>query len=234
VVRENNQTYRLGHTEQLKDGTRMGAGLPEKVLLFRKPPTDRSNGYADQPVAKPRPDYVDLRPRRVPMSASAKGRRDPCRCPGDRLQPRALAGRRPPPDALDGDRLVMPEEWPGSTAEVYRLWKAFNLSRVYDFEHHVRSASSWRKGRLPPDFMLLPPHSWHPDVWTDVMQMRSLNTIQRRRGRRSTCARCPSTSSTGLIVQFSQPGELVFDPFGGLGTVPYCALKLGRQGVGLS
>lgn len=36
-----------------------------------------------------------------------------------------------------------------------------------------------------------------------------------------------------LIVQFSQPGELVFDPFGGLMTVPYCALKLGRQGLGI-
>ena len=46
VVRENNQTYRLGWTEQCKDGTKMGYGLPEYVLLFRKPPTDRSNGYA--------------------------------------------------------------------------------------------------------------------------------------------------------------------------------------------
>lgn len=29
VVRENNQTYRLGWTEQCKDGTRMGHGMPE-------------------------------------------------------------------------------------------------------------------------------------------------------------------------------------------------------------
>jgi hypothetical protein len=29
------------------------------------------------------------------------------------------------------------------------------------------------------------------------------------------------------------PGELVFDPFMGLGTVPYCALKLGRRGAGV-
>jgi DNA modification methylase len=28
------------------------------------------------------------------------------------------------------------------------------------------------------------------------------------------------------------PGETVFDPFGGLMTVPYRALKLGRRGVG--
>jgi hypothetical protein len=61
VVRENNQTYRLGWSEQCKDGSRMGAGLPEYVMLFRKPPTDRSNGYADLPVVKDKEKYT--RPR---------------------------------------------------------------------------------------------------------------------------------------------------------------------------
>lgn len=42
VVRENNQTYRLGWTEQCKDGTKMGVGCPEYILLFRKLPTDHS------------------------------------------------------------------------------------------------------------------------------------------------------------------------------------------------
>lgn len=45
VVRENNQTYRLGWTEQCKDGTKMGVGCPEYILLFRKLPTDRSKAY---------------------------------------------------------------------------------------------------------------------------------------------------------------------------------------------
>jgi len=35
------------------------------------------------------------------------------------------------------------------------------------------------------------------------------------------------------IVQYSMPGETVFDPFAGIGTVPYCAVKLGRRGVGV-
>jgi hypothetical protein len=34
VVRENNQTYRLGWSEQCKDGSRMGAGMPEYLLLL--------------------------------------------------------------------------------------------------------------------------------------------------------------------------------------------------------
>jgi hypothetical protein len=61
VVRENNQTYRLGWTEQCKDGSRMGAGLPEYLMLFRKAPSDRSNGYADLPVFKDKAIYT--RPR---------------------------------------------------------------------------------------------------------------------------------------------------------------------------
>ena len=44
VVRENNQTYRLGWTEQCKDATKMGVGCPEYILLFRKLPTDTTTG----------------------------------------------------------------------------------------------------------------------------------------------------------------------------------------------
>jgi hypothetical protein len=36
-----------------------------------------------------------------------------------------------------------------------------------------------------------------------------------------------------LIEQFSMEGELVFDPFAGLGTVPYCAVKKRRRGLGV-
>jgi hypothetical protein len=36
-----------------------------------------------------------------------------------------------------------------------------------------------------------------------------------------------------LIERYSNPGELVFDPFSGLGTVPVRALRLGRRGRGV-
>lgn len=58
VVRENNQTYRLGWTEQCKDGTKMGVGCPEYILLFRKLPTSREKAYADVPVTKSKEDYT--------------------------------------------------------------------------------------------------------------------------------------------------------------------------------
>lgn len=36
-----------------------------------------------------------------------------------------------------------------------------------------------------------------------------------------------------MIEQMSNPGDLVYDPFSGLGTVPLRALGLGRRGLGV-
>jgi DNA modification methylase len=36
-----------------------------------------------------------------------------------------------------------------------------------------------------------------------------------------------------LITRYSNPGDLVFDPFSGLGTVAVRALRLGRRGRGV-
>lgn len=35
-----------------------------------------------------------------------------------------------------------------------------------------------------------------------------------------------------FIRRFTMKGERVYDPFCGLGTVPYCAVGLGREGYG--
>lgn len=35
------------------------------------------------------------------------------------------------------------------------------------------------------------------------------------------------------IEDYSMPGETVFDPFGGIMTVPYCALLMGRKAIGV-
>lgn len=207
VVRENNQTYRLGWSEQCKDGSRMGAGLPEKVLLFRKAPSDSSNGYADLPVTKDKASYSRARWQ---LDAHHLSR-------------------------SSGDRFLAPEEWTTilEADQTYRLWKAFNLGRIYDFDHHVRVGEALEGiGRLPPTFMLLAPHSWHDDVWTDVAQMLSLNTLQHQKGAETHLCPLPFDIVNRLITQFSMAGEIVFDPFGGLMTVPYCALKLGRRGLG--
>jgi hypothetical protein len=207
VVRENNQTYRLGWTEQCKDGSRMGAGLPEYVLLFRKPPTDRSNGYADEPVTKSKDDYSR-----------------------SRWQVDAHGFMR-----SSGDRPLLPDELADLPHDViYKLWRTYSTEHVYDFERHVAIGEALEaKRRLPVTFMLLPPASWHPDVWTDITRMRTLNGSQAAKGREMHLCPLQFDIVDRLVTQFSEPGELVMDPFGGLMTVPYCALKLGRRGLGI-
>ena len=207
VVRENNQTYRLGWTEQCKDGSRMGAGMPEYLLIFRKPPTDRSNGYADVPVVKDKATYT--RPR---WQFDAHGFM-----------------------RSSGDRPLMPKELEGlDQATIFKLFKRHSLENVYDFRHDVKIAEAVdRSGWLPTTFMLLQPQSWHPDVWTDITRMRTLNSTQASKGKEQHLCPLQFDIVERAIEQYSMPGETVLDPFAGLGTVPYMAVKMGRFGVGI-
>lgn len=204
VVRENNQTYRLGWSEQCKDGSRMGVGMPEYLLLFRKPPSDAASGYADTPVLKSKEDYTRSR-----WQIDAHGY---ARSNGNRpLRPEDLAG-------LKHD-------------EIFRLFRKHSLMNVYDFEEHVALGEHLEARKaLPVTFMLLQPQSWHPDVWTDITRMRTLNGAQSAAGRESHLCPLQFDLADRAITQYTMPGEVVYDPFGGLMTVPYCAVKLGRFG----
>jgi hypothetical protein len=178
VVRENNQTYRLGWTEQCKDGTRMGCGMPEYLLMFRKPPTDASNGYADEPVVKEKP-WCDDNGTPAPFDSKSNWK-SRCR---KRLHPRALADGRAWLMRSSGDRLLTPDETGELGMTSSTSCGATALHEVYDFAAHVAIAENMdRQERLPATFMLLPPHSWHPDVWTDVARMRTLNGSQHSKG----------------------------------------------------
>jgi len=207
VVRENNQTYRLGWTEQCKDGTKMGAGLPEYLLLFRKPPTDNSNGYADTPVVKSKDEFSRAR-WQVDAHGFARS---------------------------NGNRPLTPEDFAGLDAgETFRLFRDHYTTHVYDYDDHVAIGQALEdQRRLPSGFMLLQPPSWHPDVWTDIARMRTLNMLQERKGQQQHLCPLQFDIVDRLITQFSMPGETVFDPFGGLMTVPYCAVKAGRRGLGV-
>ena len=204
VVRENNQTYRLGWSEMAKDGTKMGVGSPEYILLFHKPQTDRSRGYADTPVTKDKTEYTRARWQ---VDAHAFWR-----SAGDRhLTPAELA-------ALPVDQRS-------------RLFTEQTLREVYDYESHIRVGEDLEgRGALPATFMSLAPGSWAPDVWHDVNRMRTLNGEQKQRN--LTMHVCPLQFDIvdRLIERYSNPGELVFDPFGGLSTVGVRALKAGRLG----
>lgn len=206
VVRENNQTYRLGWTEQCKDGSRMGNGMPEYLMVFFKPPTDTSNGYADEPVVKSKENY-----------------------PLGRWQFDAHGFMR-----SSGERLLSPEDLVGlAHDEIFKAFRAHSLGNVYNFANDVALAEYLKsKGLLPTTFMLLQPQSWHEDVWTDIARMRTLNMLQARHGREMHLCPLQFDICDRAIEQYTMAGEVVFDPFAGLGSVPMRALSLGRIGKG--
>ena len=207
VVRENNQTYRLGWTEQCRDGSKMGVGSPEYVLLFRKPQSDRTRGFADARVVKDKSEYTRSRWQ---IDAHAFWR-------------------------SDGKRLISAEDIAAAGQEsAMKLYARYNMEYVYDYEEHVRIGEALDGRRqLSSTFMTLAPLSDDPFVWTDVARMRTLNGEQNRRGLALHICPLQFDIVDRLIRRYSNPDDIVFDPFGGLMTVPYRALLLGRRGLGI-
>ena len=207
VVRENNQTYRLGWSEQCKDGTKMGVGCPEYILLFRKLPTDHSKAYADNPVSKSKEEYT-----RAQWQIDAHGYW-----------------------RSSGDRLISKDELKEiSVDNLQKAYRKYSRESVYNYEEHVKLAKELDKdGRLPATFMVVAPGSWNQlEVWDDINRMRTLNTTQSRR--RAQMHVCPLQLDIveRIINRYSSPGDVVYDPFGGLMTVPMTAVKMGRYGKG--
>lgn len=206
VVRENNQTYRLSFSEMLKDHSKMGVGAPEYVLIFHKPQTDRSRGYADLPVRKSKTGYSVGQ-----WQIDAAGE---WRTGGDRL--------------LSGDELAALDV--GTRA---KLFTAQSERTVYDYDAHVALADRLAaRNALPGTFASLVPGSWRDDVWTDVLRIDTLNSEQRRREVEAHICPFPLDIPRRLIGMYSNPGELVGDPFSGLGSTVLEAVRQGRRGFG--
>ena len=99
---------------------------------------------------------------------------------------------------------------------------------------HVKLAEELDKdGRLPSTFMVVAPGSWDMTVWDDINRMRTLNTSQSRRRQQMHVCPLQLDIVERLINRYSNPGDLVADPFAGLFTVPYLAVKMGRKGKGV-
>lgn len=204
VVRENNQTYRLGWTEQCKDGSKMGVGCPEYILLFRKLPSDRSKAYADEPVTKSKDDYT-----RAQWQIDAHGFW-----------------------RSSGDRLISKEElMRADVSKLQALYRKYSRETVYDYDAHVELAKKLDEdGHLPATFMVVAPGSWTDQVWDDVNRMRTLNTNQSQQKRVMHVCPLQLDIVDRLINRYSNEGDLVLDPFGGLGTVALEAIKAKRRG----
>lgn len=177
VVRENNSTYRLGYSEMCKDSSKMGSGLPEYLLLFRKAPTDISTSYADEPVSKDKAKY-----------------------------------------SLPRWQLDASSHW----------------NSGYDYEAHVqRLEERSATGTLPTSYCCEPAASNNPDVWADVNFMQCLNNKQTSSKRIKHLCPLPIDIVRRTINLYSAEGELVYDPFSGLGTVPYVAVQMRRRSYGV-
>lgn len=208
VVRENNQTYRLGWTEQCKDGSKMGVGCPEYILLFRKQQTDRSKGYADTPIVKSKEEYTRAQWQ---IDAHSYWR-------------------------SSGDRLVSKEELQEIPVNnLQAVYREYSRGTVYNYKEHVELAKQLDKnGGLPATFMVVAPGSWNQmEVWDDINRMRTLNTNQSRRRQQMHVCPLQLDIAERIIRRYSKEGETVLDPFGGLMTVPMTAVKMGRKGYGI-
>jgi DNA modification methylase len=205
VVRENNQTYRLGYSEMCKDGSKMGVGCPEYILLFRKLPTDTGNAYADIPVVKNKKEY-SLARWQIDAHASWKS---------------------------SGDRLLTFEDI--KTADIGKirtLFRHHQKQRLYDYKNHVRFAEELEEyGKLPRTFMAIDPVSKKEWIWDDVLRMRTLNGRQAQKNLQMHVCPLQIDIVERLIERYSNREDVVFDPFGGIGTVPYCAVRMGRYGL---
>lgn len=206
VVRENNQTYRLGWSENAKDSSKMGAGMPEYVLIFRKLPSDQSNGYADVPVVKPKEEYT-----RADWQLDAAGY---WRSNGNRL---------PDPEIMKHM----------SPTDLKRIWTQHALEGGYDHASHVEICKALESmGKLPSSFMLFPPISRHADIWTDIARMRTLNSEQSRRNEEMHVCPLQLDIIKRLITRYTNTDDVVYDPFLGIGSTAFQAIKMGRQGWG--
>ena len=114
-----------------------------------------------------------------------------------------------------------------------KLYNRYSRENVYDYDKHVKLADALdAKGKLPATFMVIDPASWSDEVWDDINRMKTLNTNQSRR--KATMHVCPLQIDIveRIINRYSNEGDTVFDPFAGLFTVPYIAVKMGRYGIG--
>lgn len=204
VVEENQQTYRLTYGEMKKDATKMGSGIPEEIWVFRKAPTSPADAYADEPVTHG-DDYT-------------------------------LAHWQLDADSFwgsSGNRYLTVDElkrW--GLDNIQAWWKQFNKETIYDYEKHVELLQMLdAHNKLSRSFTTLPLQSNTEFIWDNVNRMQGLNVEQKRRKQRNHICPMPFDEVDRLIEFYSNPGELILEPFGGLGTTAIRALKKGRKAV---
>ena len=110
------------------------------------------------------------------------------------------------PEGIKGAR-------PAPDAEAYAKKEKYNTEPVYS--HQV-----WRRYASP--------------VWTDIKQSDTLtkNMARDEKDERHICPLQLTVIERGIEL-WTNPGDIVLDPFAGIGSTPYTALKMGRRAIGV-
>ncbi len=76
--------------------------------------------------------------------------------------------------------------------------------------------------------------AWARPVWYGIRESETLNAAEAREEQDERHIAPLQLETVERCVRlWSNPGELVLDPFAGIGTVPYVAVRLGRRAVGI-
>jgi DNA modification methylase len=251
VVAENNQTYRLGFTEACKDMAKMGAGIPEEIWIFRKAPTSNATAYADTPVTHNKArccfcGHEDI-PKYFQPELEIRGLQSflfYCKSCKQYLAEGEL--RLPESYTLSHWQLDADSFWRSSgnrylTTDEFKMfgidklqawWKKFNSNIIYDYDAHVQLLQTLdAHKKLSRTFTTLPLRSNTPYVWNDVNRMHGLNMEQSRRKLANHICPMPFDQVDRLIELYSNAGETILDPFGGLGTTGVRAVRKKRKAI---
>ncbi|GAB0156200.1 hypothetical protein CHRYSEOSP005_14640 [Chryseobacterium sp. Alg-005] len=207
VVAENAQTYRLGWSENCKDATSLGKGTNEYVLIFRKI-TNTGNSYAPNRVSKTKEEYT-----RGKWQIDASGLW-----------------------LSNGNCLVTFEELQkmSSYEKIMAIWKKWQDEGLYNYEAHQKFLEIMdEKGKLESSKSTFPIKKETDKVWTNINRLRTLNANQVQKKKEKHVCPLQFDIVERLIFEFSNENDVVLDPFGGLMTVPYLALKHNRKAIGI-
>lgn len=172
---------------------------------FLKPHQRDAMAYADTPVQKSKKEYTRAR-WQIDAHAFWKS---------------------------SGNRFLNPDEIKSLPIDKVRLYfRDYDQRNIYDHDLHVSIGEAMEEvNHLPATFMAIDPTSKSEWVWDDVNRMITLNSQQTNKKLQNHICPLQFDIVDRIIRRYSNTNDLVYDPFGGLMTVPVRAIKLGRRGI---
>ena len=108
---------------------------------------------------------------------------------------------------------------------VHKVWKQYQKEGLYDFQlHKDLSKALDENGKLSRKYMTVPPVSNSEFVWDDISRTKTLNAKQVSSKKEKHICPLQLDILERIINRFSNEGDIVADPFGGLFSTAYQSL----------